>query len=554
MVLTGEVYRVLAVSAFRALNARKEQINQMNVFPVPDGDTGINMSLTMSTLAEVAENLPLSVCAAEIADRMLRAARGNSGAILSLFFRGVAKAFAGKKGADALELSSAFACGAEETYRAVLKPTEGTVLTVMRASAEAARRATEADAGISLQELLTKAVDAARETLQKTPQMLSVLKDAGVVDAGGFGFLTCLEGMLAASKGLPIKVFEQAVPAAADFSDFYTADIAFAYCTECVVEKSERYFGEDTASDLRMFIHSIGDSAVFVDEERLIKLHVHTNDPGAVLSYAVRYGELSSVKIENMRHQHTALAQSENAKQKERLSLGNERGAKTKRYGFISVCMGKGIGEVFYDLGVDKVVEGGQTMNPSTQNIIDAVLGVDAQTVFILPNNKNVCMVARQAAELVKQCRALVVPTETIPEGISAMLAVGTCADAEEQDVLLTMKDAYTGVTGMAVTAAVRDTVIGRFRIESGQYLGLVENVIACVGKTRRECIAELTRGMAGAAFVTLFYGESVSREEGEWAATFIKERLGEDCEVTVVAGGQPVYDYIVSVEQASAI
>ncbi len=552
MKLTGQLYRELAVSANHMLTNKKTEANNMNVFPVPDGDTGINMSLTMSTVKNVETDLPLGETAARVADQMLRSARGNSGAILSLFFRGIAKAFAGMDEADSEGVVAAFERGTKEAYRAVMKPAEGTILTVMRVASEKARQAIDANKDLSLAEILSVILAGAKETLDKTPEMLPVLKEAGVVDAGGFGFVCCLEGMMAAVEGHPVALeeAEEEGPAAANFSDFDTEDIHFAYCTECIVEKNEEFLGEDTASDFCAFIKSIGDSAVFIDDESLIKLHVHTNDPGAVLSHAVTYGSLLSVKIENMRNQHTALTSGAEEEAPKAQDSAVEAVPVEKKYGFVSVCMGEGIKNAFLDVGVDQIITGGQTMNPSTQNIIDAVLKTPAECVFILPNNKNICMVARQAAEIVKERRVIVIPTESVPQGISAMLAFDCEADCEPEAIANSLKEAYYGVTTMSVTYAVRDTNVGRFRIEKGQYLGLVENTIACVARSNRDCMEQLMRGMTGASVVTVFYGENITEEEAEYIGAQISERIGTMCDVTVLPGGQPIYDYIVSVEQ----
>ncbi len=552
MKLTGQLYREMAISANHMLTNKKTEANNMNVFPVPDGDTGINMSLTMSTVKNVESGLTLCKTASGVADQMLRSARGNSGAILSLFFRGIAKAFSEMDEADSEALVSAFERGTKEAYRAVMKPAEGTILTVMRVSSENARLAINENPGLTLTEIFTVILAGAKETLAKTPEMLPVLKEAGVVDAGGFGFVCCLDGMMEALEGRPValEASEEEGPAAANFSEFDTEDIHFAYCTECIVEKNEEFLGEDTVSDFCAFIKSIGDSAVFIDDEKLIKLHVHTNDPGSVLSHAITYGSLLSVKIENMRNQHTALATGAESDAPKAQVSSTEAVAIEKKYGFVSVCMGDGIKNAFLDVGVDQIITGGQTMNPSTQNIIDAVLKTPAECVFILPNNKNICMVARQAAEIVKERRVIVVPTESVPQGISAMLAFDPEADCEPEAIANSMKEAYLGVTTMSVTYAVRDTSVGRFRIEKGQYLGLVENTIACVAKTNRDCMEQLMRGMTGASVVTVFYGENITEEEASFIGERIPERIGSMCDVTVLPGGQPIYDYIVSVEQ----
>ena len=552
MKLTGQLYKEMTVSANHLLTNKKVEANNMNVFPVPDGDTGINMSLTMSTLKNVENGLALGDCAAKVADQMLRSARGNSGAILSLFFRGISKAFAGLEEADAEGLVAAFERGTKEAYRAVMKPMEGTILTVMRVATENARSAITEKPELSIKEAFSVILAGAEKTLAETPEMLPVLKEAGVVDAGGFGFVCCLGGMMAALEGHPVELEAGAEegPAAANFADFETEDINFAYCTECIVEKSDEFLGEDTAGELCAFIKSIGDSAVFIDDEKLIKLHVHTNDPGAVLSHAIVFGSLLSVKIENMRNQHTALASGAEEEAPAAVSSEAEAVPVEKKYGFVSVCMGDGIREAFLNVGVDQLITGGQTMNPSTQNIIDAVLKTPAECVFILPNNKNICMVAKQAAELVKERRVIVIPTETVPQGISAMLAFDPEADCEPEAIVNSMKEAYYGVTTMSVTYAVRDTSVGRFRIEKGQYLGLVENTIACVAKTNRDCMEQLIRGMADASVITVFCGENISEDEAAYIEGRICERIGKLCDVTVIPGGQPIYDYIVSVEQ----
>ncbi len=542
----------MVLSGAAMLSDKKEEINNLNVFPVPDGDTGINMSLTMSTVGKSEENLPVGACADKVAALMLRSARGNSGAILSLFFRGIGKALKGVEEADSEGLVAAFKRGTTEAYRAVMKPTEGTILTVMRVAGEEAEKAYLANNGISETELFEVLLEGARRALAETPEMLPVLKQTGVVDAGGAGFVCVLEGMQSALLGNPYAAHnapasESDVPAepeGANFSDFNSEDITFGYCTECIVDKNEKYLGEDTSGELYEFIKSIGDSAVFVDDESIIKLHIHTNDPGAVLTKAIEFGSLATVKIENMRNQHTALT-------KEAAEAGGEVKPKTvaieKKYGFVSVCMGEGIAAAFMDVGVDNIITGGQTMNPSTQDIIDAVLATPSEYVFVLPNNKNICMVARQASEIITERRVIVLPTETVPQGFSAMLAFDPDAEAEVAEKQ--MNDAWKMVTSMSVTYAVRDTEIDRFKIRKGQFLGLVENKIACVTDDSMACMKQLCRGMTGASFVTVFYGEGIDENTANTVATMISDKVGGGCEVAVLSGGQPLYDYIISVE-----
>ena len=549
MKITGSLYRSMALSGAALLNNKMEEINNLNVFPVPDGDTGINMSLTMSTVGGVDDGLMIGETAEKVASLMLRSARGNSGAILSLFFRGIGKALKGVDEAGPEELVGALKRGTVEAYRAVMKPTEGTILTVMRLCGEEAEKAYNKNKEIGTRELLDVVMKSAEDALAKTPEMLPVLKQTGVVDAGGAGFVCVLEGMLAAVDGKPYVAEQKAMSAsgesrnAADFSEFNSEDIKFGYCTECIVDKNEKYLGEDTSGELYEFIKSIGDSAVFVDDEQIIKLHIHTNDPGAVLTRAIEFGSLATVKIENMRNQHTELTSAEaKPATEEKKTVAIE-----KKYGFVSVCMGDGVADMFRDLGVDNIIKGGQTMNPSTQDIIDAVMKTPSEYVFILPNNKNICMVANQASQIVTDRKVIVIPTETVPQGMSAMIAYNP--DAEPDDIVTEVTEAMAMVTSMSVTFAVRDTQIDRFSIKKGQYLGLVEGKIACVSNDSFSCAKQLTRGMTGATYITVFYGENVSEERAEEYGRIISEKVGEGCDVAVLYGGQPLYDYIISVE-----
>ena len=546
----GDVFQKMMVSAANLLHNHKEEANNMNVFPVPDGDTGINMSLTMSTLENVEEGLSIGESSEQAAGSMLRSARGNSGAILSLFFRGVGKSFHDVETAGVLQFVKAFEKGTEEAYRAVQAPTEGTILTVMRRTAEAGRAAYEKDKSIDVCTLFDKMVKAAERTLAHTPDMLPALKEAGVVDAGGYGFVCVLKGMKAALDGTPIVRENDGEDApAADFSSYETADITFAYCTECIVDKSEAYLGDDVAAEeCRAFLFSIGDSVVYAEDHDIIKIHVHTSDPGRVLSFVLHYGSLATVKIENMRNQHTGLvAEAEKSAAK----TASEAVPVAKEYGFVAVCMGDGIRDLFLDVGADEVIAGGQTMNPSTQDIIDAAHRIPAKNIFVLPNNKNICMVAKQAAELTLDRKIWVVPTETVPEGVAALIAYNPDAGVKEN--LSAMEDAFRLITTMSVTYAVRDTKIGRFQIAKGQHLGLVENTIACVTDTVHECMEQLMRGMADASYVMLLYGESVSESEAESIGTAIRA-AAPNAEVSVMRGGQPVYDYVISVEHSSSM
>ena len=553
MTITGKLYRSMAMSGAALLAEKKEEINNLNVFPVPDGDTGINMSLTMSTVGNTTDAMGIGECAEKTAGFMLRSARGNSGAILSLFFRGIGKALKGVEEAGSYELVEAFKRGTKEAYRAVMKPTEGTILTVMRMGGEAAEKAYLENNAIGVNELFDVLLAGAEDALAKTPEMLPVLKQTGVVDAGGYGFVCVLQGMKAALDGKPYaasnitvsegEAEEAESKASANFAEFNTEDIKFGYCTECIIEKNEKYLGEDTSGELYEFIKSIGDSAVFVDDESIIKLHIHTNDPGAVLTRAIEFGSIATVKIENMRIQHTVLSSGSKAEEKP----AEEKIVIEKKYGFVSVCMGDGIRDMFLDVGVDNIITGGQTMNPSTQDIIDAVMKTPSEYVFVLPNNKNICMVANQAANIVTERKVIVIPTETVPQGMSVMIAFNP--DGEVDEITKEMNNAAAMVTSMSVTFAVRDTQIDRFNITKGQFLGLVENKIACVTNDNFSCMKQLARGMTGASYVTLFYGENVTEEQANEVASMISNKVGGGCEVAVLYGGQPLYDYIVSVE-----
>ncbi len=544
----------MALSGAALLNNKMEEINNLNVFPVPDGDTGINMSLTMSTVGQAADGAPIGETADKIAGLMLRSARGNSGAILSLFFRGFAKAMKGIDEAGAYEVVESLKRGTKEAYRAVMKPTEGTILTVMRLAGEEAEKAYLSNNDIDVRALFDVVMKGAEDALAQTPEMLPVLKQTGVVDAGGAGFVCVLHGMIAALDGKPYVAEEKATNTnsamnnSADFSDFDSSDIKFGYCTECIVDKNEKYLGEDTSGELYEFIKSIGDSAVFVDDEQIIKLHIHTNDPGAVLTRAIEFGSLATVKIENMRNQHTELVSESKPKEEPKAKKEENKFVPIeKKYGFVSVCMGEGVSEMFRDVGVDNIITGGQTMNPSTQDIINAIMKTPSEYVFILPNNKNICMVANQAAQIVSERRVIVIPTETVPQGMSAMIAYNPDGDPDE--IVKEMKDAMAMVTSMSVTYAVRDTQIDRFKIAKGQFLGLVEGKIACVSNDSFSCAKQLIRGMTGSVYVTVFYGEGVTQERAEEYGALISERVGSGCEVAVIYGGQPLYDYIISVE-----
>ena len=548
MRIDAKTLLAIFVSGANALDNNKDAINNMNVFPVPDGDTGINMTLTLSAVRKMNDEqiTTLKECAREAQDLIMRSARGNSGAILSLFFRGFYKALKYVESIGVAEMTIALRSASEQAYRAVQNPAEGTILTVMRRCAEAAENALEEKMfnDDTFVEFFAYLVDVAQKALDETPEMLPVLKEVGVVDAGGCGFVTMLKGMLAALRENPVELIDEPAsvePAAADFSGFDTADITFPYCTECVLEKSKEFYGEGAADAVREFICTIGDSVVFIEDESIVKIHVHTDHPGLVLEKVGEYGMFISVKIENMRNQHSALVAGKEAEEEKEKVVAPEND-----YGFVSVCMGEGITATFGDLGADNVIHGGQTMNPSTQDIIDGIRMTPAKTVFVLPNNKNIYLVALQAAKLVKDRHVEVLNTKSVPQGISAMIAFNPEASLEEN--VEVMNTAIEAVTSMSITQAVRDTTIDGEKIENGQMLGLMNGSIECVANGTLECLDMLCDKMADASFITLFYGSDVSEEVAQKAEVLVQNK-NSDAEITVIPGGQPLYDFIISVE-----
>jgi len=547
MTINGKKFAEMLISAANALDNNKTAINNMNVFPVPDGDTGINMTLTLTAVRALRGfDGTLAECAEKMAPMVLRAARGNSGAILSLFFRGIAKSLAGLESADSPDFAKAFKKGTEEAYKAVMKPTEGTILTVMRLTSDKAVEVAEDYKGdvLGLFEVMYKESE---DALAKTPDMLPVLKEVNVVDAGGYGFCTALLGMLSSLRGEPVEAENEDAgesdgPREATFESFSTDDIKFAYCTECIVDKDDAHKGEGSAAEVNEYICSLGDSVVFVDDETMIKLHFHTNNPGLVIEKVLEYGAIATLKVENMKLQH-----SEKVVSAAEAPKMPKTAAPEKKYGFVSVCMGSGIKDTFKNLGVDKIIYGGQTMNPSTQDIIDAVNLTPAETVFVLPNNQTIYLVACQAAELIKDKKVEVIPTNSVPEGISAMIVFDESMSAEENAEA--MKEAKAAVTSISITYSVRGTKIDGVKIREGQILGLVNGKIASVANSDEEVIENLVERMKDASFVTVFYGEKISEEAAEGVLSIIKSKISADTEVTLIKGGQPIYDYIISVE-----
>jgi DAK2 domain fusion protein YloV len=457
----------------------------------------------------------------------------------------MSKAFANLEEVDAEDIARAFRRGTDEAYKAVMNPTEGTILTVMRRCTEAAEQAV-ADGKFKgdPRSFFEYIVDIGDVALAETPEMLPILKEVNVVDAGGKGFMVALNGMLSALNNNPVILLDSASEnKEADFESFDTESITFPYCTECIVEKDEKYQGEGQATAVNEFICSIGDSAVFIEDESIIKIHVHTDHPGLVLEKAGEYGMLITVKIENMRKQHSALVSDAKESKKEEPKIL----APEKPFGFVSVCMGQGISDTFRDLGADYIIHGGQTMNPSTQDIIDGVNMTPAETVYVLPNNKNIYLVAVQAAKLVSDKKVVVLETRSVPQGISAILSFDP--DASEEDNTAAMQDAIGGVISMSVTHAVRDTTIEGRKIEDGQMLGMLDGKINCVANSSLECLEALIENAKDSAFITVFYGEDIDEETAAKAEEILQAKLPSAEEITVIPGGQPIYDFIISAE-----
>ena len=553
--ISGGAFKQMVAFGAACITREKQAINDLNVFPVPDGDTGTNMSLTIQTAAaELKKCEPATVGeAAKItASALLRGARGNSGVILSLLFRGLSKSVKGLEEMDGVQLAAAMSEGVTTAYGAVMKPAEGTVLTVSRL---AAARAEEAAQEQNCAEyVLAEAIATGYETLAETTEMNPVLKKAGVVDAGGKGYLIILEGMLSSLRGEPMpEVEEEPEHDKADFAAIGDEDITFAFDTVFIVRKNDP--NVDLAP-FRAYLDSIGDSLVIGEDDESFKVHVHTDTPGEALTAAQRYGTLELAKIENMRTQAADLAAGRKAQSTDDLDaieaeLEQAEQAEVpaeKRYGFLAVCAGDGLAAAFRDLGVDRVVSGGQTMNPSTEAILREVNHTPSEIVFVLPNNKNIVMAAQQCVGLTEK-QVIVVPTHSIPQGISAMMSVDT-AEEDPQAILAAMTEAAAAVTTAQITYAARNSDFDGFAINEGDCLALLDGKLF---GTERDITSLLTRLAAlaaerEAAFVTLFYGEGVSQEEAEAAQALFTEACPET-EISLLSGGQPVYYYTISIE-----
>ena len=552
----GKTLAGMLIHASACLNAEKQKINELNVFPVPDGDTGTNMSLTISTAAaELRQKKPTTVekAAAVCASAMLRGARGNSGVILSLIFRGFSRAMKDKSEMNGIDLADALNAGVIAAYKAVMKPAEGTVLTVSRLAGERAGRAAEENSAFEY--VLESSIERAREALADTINQNPVLKKAGVVDAGGMGFVVILQGMLDELRGVAAPDEDEADKPAQDKADFGSLadeEITFTYDTVFIVRRT----GGKPLDEYRAWLETMGDSLVIGEGDEEFKVHVHTDEPGVVLSKAAEFGTLELAKIENMRTQRDELAAGKQAQSTDDLEaveaeledMEHQSAAPEKKYGFVAVAAGEGLAKVFYDLGVDGVISGGQTMNPSTEDILKQIQKTPAEIVYVLPNNKNIIMAAQQCVDLVEDKKVIVLPAKTVPQGISAMIAVNP--DGDEAENTAAMEEAMSLVTTMEVTYAARDSEFDGQAIHAGDYLLLVDNQLFGTEKdlhTALDKLAQASKERAG-EFISIFYGEGVDPDQAEQALALFQTAC-PDAEITMLEGGQPVYHYLISVE-----
>ncbi len=555
--IKGPMLRDAMISASKALSNVKQDVDALNVFPVPDGDTGTNMSMTIGNAARELSRLadPTATEVADVASSaLLRGARGNSGVILSLLFRGFSKGLKGMEEADGTALAQALTLGTEGAYKAVMKPTEGTILTVAReAAAAGVEKAKENNDPIVVWEAICEEAEA---SLARTPDLLPQLKKAGVVDAGGKGLCIVMEEMLRIFKGGEMLSDANAAAAApvkqknavAEFEQ----DITFTYCTEFIVGRDKKCTLDPLC--LRAYLESIGDCVVVVDDEEIIKVHVHTNNPGKAMEEAIKYGQFETVKVENMRiqHENAGWVEEEDAAAAQPVL---ERVEPENEYGFVAVAAGEGLKSLFHDdLACDQVVSGGQTMNPSTDDILSAIEATPAKTVFVLPNNKNIILAAEQAVPLADR-RVCVLPTRTIPQGISAMLAFDPDSDVEAN--LVAMQHAADNVSTGSLTFAARDSDFEGHKIKEGQILALNNGKLAFVDDDVNHAVPKLAKTLANSRraegkelnFVTVIYGEDVTEDEAEAVCESIRAKLGEDVDVSALPGGQPVYYYFLSME-----
>jgi len=550
--INADLLSKMFLGGAKNLEANKEWINELNVFPVPDGDTGTNMTLTiMAAAKEVASlvNPDMETLCKSISSGSLRGARGNSGVILSQLFRGFTKGIKAYSEIDVIILASAMQKAVETAYKAVMKPKEGTILTVAKGAAEKASELAETD--IELEDFLDQVIAYADEVLAKTPDMLPVLKEAGVVDSGGQGLMQVLKGAVDVFKGKEIdySIVGSKTPQSASVVTVSAeeADIKFGYCTEFII-MLEKEYNEDTELEFKAFLESIGDSIVVVSDDDIVKVHVHTNDPGMAISRALTYGSLTKMKIDNMREEH----QEKLIKEAEKVAAAQAKEAKKKEpkkeVGFISVSIGEGIGEIFKGLGVDWIIEGGQTMNPSTEDMLDAIEKVNAENIYIFPNNKNVILAANQAKILTEDKNIIVIPTKTVPQGITAIINYN--ADKTPEENAEAMIEEIAHVKTGEVTYAVRDTHIDDKEIHQGDYMGIGDKSILSVGTDLETVTKEMLDAMTDedTELISIYYGSDIDEETANKLADEIMS-LYSGCDVEIYSGGQPIYYYVISVE-----
>ena len=540
-IINGADFRRLVINAAANIENNKQHLNELNVFPVPDGDTGTNMSMTINAAASdlrKTEDPNLGQAAKVAASAMLRGARGNSGVILSLLFRGISKKLKGVESCDGVLWAQALQEGVDAAYKAVMKPAEGTILTVARLAAAKATDAAKENNHIEF--VQEAAIEEAKVALANTVNQNPVLKKAGVVDAGGKGWLVALEAMLSSLQGNDILVPEGAsgaeVKESANFDDFDTDDITFAYCTEFIIQRENN----NAPEKLRHYLSSLGDCLVLVDDEEIIKVHVHTNDPGKALHEAIDYGSFVTVKIENMRLQHTEKVMTENEK-------APKIAEPEKALGVVSVCAGDGLADVFQNLGVDQIISGGQTMNPSTQDILEAVNKVPAETVFVLPNNKNIIMAAEQVGALTPK-NVIVIPSKTVPQGVTAMLGFNPEGSIEENTEALT--EALGTVDTMQITYAARNSDFAGYDIHEGDYLALYGSQLFGTSQDIKVLLKSLAEKVRddGKEYITIYYGADVKEKHAQKAADLFAD-ICPNADVNLLNGGQPVYYYLISAE-----
>ena len=551
-VIDAQLLQKAFIAGAYNLERNKDYINELNVFPVPDGDTGSNMSLTiMAAAREVSalETPSMDELSKKISSGSLRGARGNSGVILSQLLRGFCKEIKGKKQITVSVLADGFVRAVETAYKAVMKPKEGTILTVAKGVAEKAVELSEMD--MDFETLGQEILDHGNEVLKQTPELLPVLKEAGVVDSGGQGLMEFLTGAYNGLTGKeeikePVTSGGAAKAQTMSSEEIDTSHIKYGYCTEFIIMLEKEYNAEIEAK-LKEFLTSIGDSLVVVSDDEIVKVHVHTNHPGLAFEKGLEYGSLTSMKVDNMREEHKEKVIHE----QDRKKAAEQEAAKEepkKPFGFVAVSVGEGLNDIFKDLGVDHIIEGGQTMNPSTEDVLDAISKVNAETVFVFPNNKNIILAANQAAEIEEEKQVIVIPTKTIPQGISALISFDETATAEANQA--GMEDAITAVKSGQVTYAVRDTSIDGKEIKTGDYMGIDDAGIQAVGQDITEVVKDLIGAMADedSELLSIYYGSDVEEEKANALVEAVQAAY-PDFEVEAHAGGQPIYYYILSLE-----